>query len=1140
MIKRLRTLSSFLFLACLFSGTVYAVSNSTPTDPEITRQSSTGTDISDHTTDKLLGLLPDNLPIVESTDVQQQQIVVKGLVTDALGESLLGVNVRVKGTSQGTVTDLDGKFSINVSNSNAVLEFSYIGYVTKEVRVGNQTNLTVQLEEDAHVIGEVVVTAMGLTREKKALGYSMTELSGDIITRANVTNPVQGLQGKVAGVQIDMGAGGPQSSQRIVIRGNTSLSGNNQPIFIIDGIIVDNEVTKTGDKADRDFGNELKTLNADDFESVSVLKGAAATALYGSRASNGVILITTKKGKKSEGIGISVSQTLQWESVYKFPDFQNQYGMGTNPVWALNPDGSIDRSVSATSLNWGAPYDGLPYSTGNYDGIWKAYPNNLDPLFQDGKYRNTNVAIQGGTEKSTYRFSYSNMEDIGLSPNNEMKRNNLMFKASHEISKFMTAEASFTYTDLDSKNPTYQGGDNSPLYDFVWAVPRDYDTHYWMNNYWNANRDGYNEEDPFGYSKSLFNFFENNEYQKEKLYRGYVKLDFKFTDWLKLVLTADMNHSQKKREKKTLADGSSKFTGAGYSLDESSKQQYRLNGMLTTNHEIKDFNIGGYVGFELYDESQSYHNSKTNNGLLVPGVFELYNSVDPATTDALSNYRKKRLNSVFAAIQTDWKRQVYLEVTARNDWSSALQYTNGSGNVSYFYPSVNASWLPTETFRDQLPDAISFLKLRASYAIVGKDCDVYFITDPGTYQYNNLYSDDYFGSGNYPYYKFANSTMGDWNLKPEKQHAIEFGFDYKMFNNRYGIDFAFYRTRTKNQIIQLSMSDETGVSNRIINAGNIQNQGIEILLTATPIQTKDWTWDLSLNLTRNRNKIIELADGIQKYQLPGGDTFDVEAWATVGGSYGDIYTSYTYARDEAGNKLLSASGAWERKNESTKIGSIQPDLLGGLTSTLRWKDLTLGFTIDARFGGDIYSSTYYYGMYTGKLKSTLANRTQETGGLERTLSDGRVVHDGMIPDGVFKDGTLIADPGNSEKMIDLSGMSYQDAYDKGYVQPLSAYQYHLNLYNWGQGIRDEGLQKSSWVSLRDISLSWNVPNKWTRKAFIKDLTLSFNVRNVCYLYNSLPDNIYPEGLINNYTSQFREGGGRPYSRRYGFTVSLNF
>ncbi len=738
------------------------------------------------------------------------------------------------------------------------------------------------------------------------------------------------------------------------------------------------------------------------------------------------------------------------------------------------------------------------------------------------------------------------MKDSNLSPNNDMKRNNIMFKASHDISKFLNAEASFTYTDIMSRNPTKQGGDGSPMYDMIYSVPLNYDTKYWMQNYWSANHDGFNNTDPWGYTDSLFDAFENNEIEGTQTYRGYLKLDFKFTDWLRLGLSADMNHRYNKRENKVLASGSSSyenFAGAKYTLNENWKKQYRLNAMLSANKTFGDFNFGAYVGAESHDESQSYHNSTTGDGgLMVPGLFELYNAVTPATTDALSNYKKKRVNSVFGAINADWKSQLYLEVTARNDWSSAMMYSNGTGNVSYFYPSVNASWLVTESFRDQLPAWMSFLKVRGSYAVVGKDTEIYQITNPATYELYKTFTDSKFGGGNYAYYHFINSDMGAANLKPEKQHAIEFGIDYRMFNDRLGIDFAWYKTNTRNQIITLNMSQETGVSRRLINAGNIQNQGIEVLITGTPIQTRDWRWDLSLNITRNRNKIIDLADGVPNYALPlgGGDTSHLSAMATVGGSYGDIYTAYTFLRDDDGNKLLDSSGKWLRKEVQTKIGEIQPDFLGGLSSTLTWKSLSFGFTLDARFGGDIFSTSYYYGMEAGKFTNTLALRTN---GQERPISatDSRKVNDGMIPDGVFQPNTIMSiGEGDAKQTFNMSGKTYQEAVDLGLLQPMSPYQYHRNGYSWGDGIRDNGIMESTWISLRDVSLSWSVPEKWTSKAFIHNLMLSFNVRNVCYLYNSLPAHIFPEGLMNNYSAQFIETGGRPYSRRYGFTVSLNF
>jgi len=1056
---------------------------------------------------------------------------VKGIVTDETGFPVIGANVIQKGVpTNGGTTGLDGDFTISLP-PNATIVVSYIGYITQEVNVGNNLTVNIQIKEDSQALSEVVVTALGMTRDKKALGYAMTELKGDDLLKSNVANPITALQGKVAGVQIDMGTAGPQSSQRILIRGNTSLSGNNQPIFVIDGIIIENDI-KIGDKFDRDFGNDIKNLNFDDFETVSVLKGAAATALYGSRASNGVILITTKKGKKGGGLGISVSHTQIWDKPYKYPDFQNEFGMGSYPLWPIGSDGQISRNI-APGVNFGPRYDYQPYTVNSiYDGIFQPYKNNLSELYETGRTLNTNVAISGGSDKSTFRFSYSNRQDDGLTPNNEFDRNTLALNVTHDISRIVSAEAGFTYVNTDARNPTYQGGDRSPVYDFAFSVPRDYDTKYWKKNYWSANRDGYNGDDPFGYSGTLFDFYENNEYQKENTYRGYLNVNFKITDWLKVTLKGDMNNVYKKYEKKTLATDKTDFKGAAYVLNEDQRNQYKLGGMINAVKQFGDFSFNGTLGIERYDDEQSYHKSKTNNGLRVPGVFELNNSVDPATTEAYSKIKRRRINSIYALISTDWRGQVFLDLSGRNDWSSTLRYVNGTGNVSYFYPSVSASWLLTETFREKIPQVISFAKLRASYAITGKDTDPYLITDPGTYKYYNSFKDDYFGGGTYPYFEFANKNLGALNLKPEQTYAIEFGFDYRMFNNRFGIDLAYYKTNSKNQIMELATSSETGVENRIINAGDIENQGFELLITGTPIQTKDWNWDISLTLTKNENKVKKLYPGVTKYQLGTGHS-ETEAWATEGGAYGDIYSSNAYKRDENGNILLNAAGTWLRSGTSEKIGSLQPDLLGGINTSLTWKGFTLGAIIDARFGGDIFSGSYNYGMAGGVLKSTLRGRIQEYGGLERTLPDGRTVYDGMIPEGVFE-------PGVVKNGVDVSGMSYQDAYDKGLVDPISAYTYYRYKYDWANGIREASMHKLSWIALREISLYWNIPTKWLSKVFISNASLGLTIRDVGYLYNSLPDDIQPEGLKSNASWEYVETGGSVFSRKYGITLNLNF
>ncbi|PUZ30435.1 iron complex outermembrane recepter protein [Chitinophaga costaii] len=1057
------------------------------------------------------------------------QKVITGNVTDTSGP-VVGASIVVKGTSRAALSGADGRFSIKATNGE-VLKISMIGYQTKEITIAEQNTIHVLLESTSSGLGEVVVTALGLSRDKRALGYSITELKGQDIANANVVNPINALQGKVAGVQINMGSSGPQSSQRILIRGNTSLTGNNQPIFVIDGVIIDNETTKTG-TAERDFGNDLKNLNADDFESVSILKGAAATALYGSRASNGVILITTKKGKKNQGLGISFSETQQWETVYGYPHMQNEFGQGTTTLWSQDANQQDIRNTNSSDRDYGVPFDGQPYTVngGLYSGKYQAYPNNLKDLYQTGRFQNTNVALSNGTEKSAFRFSYSNLSTDGITPRNTFGRNSFSLNAQHEISSYISASGGFNYVHSTASNPTYQGQGFSPIYDFLYSVPREYDLKYWRKNYVSQNGDGYNANDPWSYSKTLYDYLLNDQTQKEDNFRANLNLDFKITDWLKLTTSGDIYKLFTTNETKKLATGTTEYSGAQYILDSKRKDQFRIRAVLSADKKVGNFGINASAGVEKWKTSGALQISQTNNGLLVPGVFDLSNSFSAATTSGRLNTDQKTINSAYGFINADWKNQLYLDITGRNDWSSSLMYANGKGNVSYFYPSFSLSWIASETFK--LPTAISFAKLRASYAIVGKDVDPYVITTPGTYNYGGLATDNMFGGSGFAYYIFANSQLGAQNLKPEKQHAIELGADIRFLDNRIGIDFAYYKTNTKNQILALSTPEESGVTSNLINAGNIQNAGIEVLITGTPIKTRNVGWDLTLNLTRNRNKIIALANGVSVYKLNGGGG-ETGAYATTKGAYGDIYTSQAYLKDDQGNNLLTGNGVFTQAGVSTKIGSIQPDLLGGLSSNLRWKKFTLGVLLDARFGGDMLSLSHNYGMYNGTLASTLHGRTEKYGGLARTLADGRVVHDGIIPDGVFQAGTVAADG------TDLSGKTYKWAVENGHKDPVSASDYYGNLYGWASGIRSESIYKCSWLVLREISLMWNLPVSGISK-YVKNASLGVSVRNVAFLYNSLPDNLNPEGLVTTYGSEYMEAGGSPLSRNYSVKLNVTF
>lgn len=1060
-------------------------------------------------------------------EIQQKGKTVTITVKDDLGPAV-GATVTLKGSKTiGGVTNADGQVTLNGLSANSVLTISYIGFETKEITVGNRSSITVNLEESKTNLDEVVVTALGMTREKKALGYAMTELKGDDIAKANSANPILGMQGKVAGVQINMGSTGPQSSNRIIIRGNTSLGSNNQPIFVVDGVIIDNEVVNTGQG--QDFGNELKEINNDDIETMSVLKGAAATALYGSRAANGVILIKTKRGRRSEGIGISVSHTQQWETVYDFMDLQNRFGTGTYPGWDIDSDGNEVRDLSV-DRSFGPEFDDQEVTIGGHSQLYSARPDNWKVFYQTGNYSNTNIALHGGDEKSSFRLSYSNLMSNGVTYNNNYDRNSFNLTAERQISKFLKVEAGFAYMHSKTTNPQWTNA-NNPLYTMMYIVPREYDSDYWIQHYKSEISGGYNGSDPYGQSRYIYANREWRSTQREDNYRAFATMTLNVTDWLQLVVKGDLYKLYTNYENKVPSNSADSYTGASYTLNDNHKDQYTITGMAMANHTWGDFSAAGAIAVEQWDTRRSYHNTSSSGGLLVPELFDMTNSVNEPETSVRKDTDRKRINSIYAYANLSYKDTYFLDLTARNDWSSALIYSDGHGHTSYFYPSIGGSWLFTNTFRKQLPEWISFGKLRASYAIVGKDCDPYVTTGTGYY----VFSDTFISTtdnASYPYYSFDSSSMVNLNLKPEKQHAIELGMEMRFFQNRLGFDFAYYKTNTKNQILSLPVATGSGMSSRLINAGNIQNKGIELLVTGTPIQTKDWNWDLSWNMTINRNKIISLAEGVEKYRLTASSDIDTQAWATVGGSYGDIYTSYAYERDENGNKLLDSSGHYIRSGVSTKIGSIEPKFLWGATSTLRYKDFTLEFVLDARVGGDIVSANHNYGSDMGNLKSTLYGRTQDLGGLARTTSDGRTFYDGIIPEGVFRSGTTI-------NGTDVSGWTYQQAYDQGLVQPVSAYSYYSGLHSWGTGIREDEAQKCSWISLRQIALTWNCPKSWARKVYAQNINVSFIMRNVCYLYNSLDDNEYPEALKSNYSAEYCIGGA-PYSRNYAFTVQFEF
>lgn len=1079
----------------------------------------------------------------------QQKRTVTGSVQDEQGAPISGATFVIKGTRTGGTTDGQGTFTISITN-DVTLVFTAVGFISKEVPTAGVNELLVVLKKDEKSLDEVIVTGFGMKKETKKLAYAVTEIKGDEITRAVTPNVVNALQGKVAGVFINQGNGGPMSSSRIRIRGNASLSGNTQPLIVIDGIIMEPSTTG-GDSwgSAQDFGNQMKNLNPDDYESVTVLKGSAASALYGSQAQNGVLLITTKKGRAQKGLGVTVSHSEIFEKAYRAIDMQNEFGGGIEPTFATDADGIPIVDPQNYYWSFGPRFNGQQVK--DVDGrmiTWDAKPNNLLDAFQTGKYINTNVAVQGGTDKTTFRASYSNLKNTFITPNTDLGRNSFALRVTQKLSNFLTIDGSVNYSMTESKNPVAQGGNNSPLFALAYYNPRHFDTKYWMKNYLDPDG-GVNRNDPYELSGMFFEMFYKNTVQKENTLLANLDLTAKITPWLSLLLRGNINNSSLDRETKEWGSGVG-FAGGSYSVYNSTRQNTRLQALLTANKDLNDdFTLSASLGAEsqVYDPVR-FASSNTAGGLKTPGGFFIGNSVNsPGTNGGYSNENgyAKRIDAAYLFGDVTWRNMLTLNFSARNDWNSSLLYPkDGHGTPHYFYPGASLAWIFTETFKNsEALDFVSFGKLRVAYAHTGKGVDPWE-TSRGYYSFLGNYNG---ANGSIPRYGFDGNTLGNLNIKNELTKEFEVGADIRFLNNRLGLDVAWYKKNTFNQLLYLTLPAESGVTSQQINAGNIQNQGIEILVSANPIRTKNFSWDMNVNFTRNRNKIIELAEGVTSKELEYAFGADVVSVARVGKQYGLIITNYGYATNEAGQKLLKANGSYYRNSDlgqpAKELGTMMEKFLASTSQNFRFKNIFLSFQIDAKIGGLMSSATHQYGSTNGSLKSTLFGRSAEFGGLERKVYENGVVtavyNDGIIPDGVFAPGIEIQ--GIDGQMYDVSGMTYRQAVEQGIVEPVSARLHYARLTQWSTGIREYSTFENSWVAVREVSVGYTLPNTLASKVKLNSLRVSLIGRNLGYLHTTTKDGIHPEaGLISNRAGAFAEYGGLPYIRSIGFKVDAAF
>lgn len=1106
-----------------------------------------------------------------------QNVKVSGNVTSAADNSaLVGISVLLKGTNNGTTSNAAGEYSITAP-ATGTLVFSFVGFEKQEIAINNQSVINVVLKEDDQQLNEVVVTALGVKREKKQLGYSVSEIDGKKMASTNELSPISALQGRIPGVQIDQGAGGLMGNTKILIRGNSTLGVNNQPIFVIDGVILDNDVY---DGSGRDFGNSLKNLNMEDFESVSVLKGSAAAALYGTRAINGVILITTKKGTQRKGIGVSVSQTFNMQKPYRGPDFQNEYGGGTvgafftdtrdpnykpdeswtTKVFPTNSDGQqyIDRQVSRELENWGPRFAGQQVL--DYDGkmtTYQAYPNNYLDAFQTGKGSLTNVAIDGGNERSTFRFSYNRVNSNGINFKNNLDKNAFNLRATQNLNKFLVADVTADYTTTEGTNPPYLGLNN-----YIWTFPRNYNTKYWMQR---ENYIGYNgglrntsdikEPNRVPGADYWFNILENEYLQREQMVRGRLALTATVTDWLKLQVEGNFNNLYTKNETKELGTGTN-FTGGKYGLGHSTKQTNFVKWLAIFNKAItKDLDFSGYAGGESQSYNLSYNYSETAGGLTYPGNFFLANSVtSQVSTGGIKTRRSYK--SLYASADFGFRDQLFLQTTWRSDWSSALTYTNGTGNNFYSYPSASLSWIFSQTFHSRLPNWLSYGKLRGNIAALGGDIDP-FVLNPG-FAFSGYTNAG--GFGDQPMSTYSSRSTLQQNIKPLRKIAKELGLELKVLNNRLGVDLSVYRDNSRNQPIPISSAIETGVNSILINAGNIQNTGIEIALDATPIKTGAFTWNTTVTFARNRNKIIELYGDREYYALAdesaGGN--DLIPYAKVGGTYGVIRTKIAASRFQAvgsdgkptadprnGKPILSWRGDARaafpaRSNEWKDVGDINAKFRGGWDNTFSYKRFTLNVLLDAKIGGDMIITSLRYGTHTGVFKNSLQGRDAEHGGIVfKSKYDGKSYDDGIIPDGVFAAGQTVTQADGTS--ANVGGMTFQEAYDKGLVEPTHLPQFNYRYGSFSTAVGDYWIAENSWVSLRQVSLSYQVPQSICEKIKLNSLSVNLVGRDLFYLYNTLPLNFNPASNYSNSTAVQKEIGFiPPMTRALGVTLRAAF
>ncbi|KAA6340323.1 TonB-dependent receptor SusC [termite gut metagenome] len=1019
-------------------------------------------------------------PGVTGVNESWQDSKITGTVEDTSGP-IIGASVVVKGTSNGVITDVNGNFSLSGITRGAIIQISYVGYVPQEIVYEGQSTLQISLQEDAQTLDEVVVTALGIKREKKALGYAMQEVKGDKLTETRDANVANALAGKVAGVQIRQNGTGVGGSTKILIRGNNSITGNNQPLIVVDGVPIDNFSSKTDDywgNSNVDKGSGISDISPDDIESMSVLKGPAAAALYGSRAGNGVVMITTKKGNTNnkKGVGISFNTNLTVDNPMQTPKFQNVYGQGANGGFNANVLGS-----------WGPELDG---STKN--GALGSYPysardNNLyEDFMRTGTSWTNSLDMSKTYEDVTFRAAITRLDNKAVLPNSGIDRTSVTLRSTAKLASWLSADIKVNYVNQNSKNRIAVAADpNNIFYDYL-IMPRsiafsDYDAY--KGNNWKR-EDGkpaaYVTDHNSAPRNPYWSTYRNGNSDKRDRYIALAALDFTFTDWLSLKLRTGMDNYTFLYDM-TRATGNPYWEGNGsYRVQTERFKEINSDFLFTAQGNWNNFGIVGTAGGNIMYRSTSLNNDFSGE-LNIPDFYAIANGKEHSATFSKT---RKQINSIYATTSMSWANFLYLDLTARNDWSSTLP----KDNSSYFYPSVGGSWVFTQMLSNMGKDLgpLSFGKLRASWAQVGND------TEP--YQLQDYYEMSYDIKGGIFNIKNKN-WIANPDLKSETIQSWEFGLELRGFNNRLGVDVSYYKKNAFDQILKISVPAATGYQYKMVNAGNIQNQGWEIALNATPVQAGGFTWGTLLNWSQNKNKIIELTTDTKK-QILSDDTGVslLQIVAEEGGAFGDIY-GYAYERDANNNIVVDEKGLPIRAGEMKLLGNNQPKWMLGWSNDFSYKNFSLSFLIDLNYGGDVFMGSIQTGTNYGNLAMTLPGR------------EG----DFIVPGSVKQDGTV-----NTTKV--------------------TAQDYWKNIND----ITEAFMYDATNARLRELSIGYTLPRTLLAKTPFSSLKASLVARNLFMIY-SKTEGFDPEaGFSNGSRVQGYEFGSMPTMRSLGFNINVAF